>query len=62
MIIEIYREILRLRAAGEGTALATVIKAVGSTPGKALFKMLVYPNKKRIKKIILLFLSSLNLL
>ncbi|MFH0897342.1 MAG: XdhC/CoxI family protein [Candidatus Bathyarchaeota archaeon] len=41
---EIFREILRLRSEGGAAALATVVRTAGSTPGKALFKMLVYPN------------------
>lgn len=41
---KIYQEILRLRSEGRTAALATVIRAVGSTPGKTLFKMLVFPN------------------
>lgn len=43
-IDKIYREILRLRSEGGQAALATVIQAIGSTPGKTLFKMLVYSN------------------
>lgn len=46
LIERIYQEILRLRSEGGAAALATVVKAVGSTPGKALFKMLVYENGK----------------
>ncbi len=42
----IYREIIRLRSEGEAAALATVVRTVGSTPGKALFKMLIYPDGK----------------
>jgi len=40
----IYQEILRLRSEGEPAALATVTRTRGSTPGKTLFKMLVYAN------------------
>lgn len=41
---KIYQEILRLRSEGKTAALATVVRAVGSTPGKTLFKMLIFPN------------------
>jgi xanthine dehydrogenase accessory factor len=44
----IYREILRLRSKGEMAALATVISILGSTPGKPLFKMLIYSNGETI--------------
>jgi xanthine dehydrogenase accessory factor len=40
-MIEIYREILRLIERGERGALATVVGATGSTPGKEGSKMLV---------------------
>ena len=39
---EIFREIIEANARGETVALATVVKAEGSTPGKVGFKMLVY--------------------
>jgi len=48
---EIYREILRLREHGKTAALATVIDATGSTPGKVLFKMLVYHNGETLGTI-----------
>lgn len=40
----IYKEICRLRSEGMAAALATVVAATGSTPGRPLFKMLVYSN------------------
>jgi xanthine dehydrogenase accessory factor len=43
---EIYQEILRLRANGESAALATVIRTKGSTPGKPLFRMLIYSDSQ----------------
>lgn len=45
---EIYQEILRLRSEGKTAALATVIRVTGFTPGKLLFKMLVYPNRETL--------------
>ena len=39
---EIYQEIIDANVRGEALALATVVKAEGSTPGKVGFKMLVY--------------------
>jgi xanthine dehydrogenase accessory factor len=45
---KIYQEILRLRSEGGTAALATVVRATGSTPGKTLFKMLVYPNRQTL--------------
>jgi len=38
---DLYREIVRLREAGEPAALATIIATHGSTPGKESMKMLV---------------------
>lgn len=42
MTDRIYQEILRLRNEGKTASLVTVTRTKGSTPGKALFKMLVY--------------------
>jgi len=42
----IYNEILKLRSQGKSAALATIIRVKGSSPGKNLFKMLVYPDGK----------------
>ncbi len=41
---EMYKGILDAFSRGEPVALATIVKAVGSTPGKLGFKMLVYPS------------------
>jgi xanthine dehydrogenase accessory factor len=41
MVIEIYKEIVRLIERGEKAALATVVGSTGSTPGKESAKMLV---------------------
>ena len=38
---DLYREIVRLRERGEPCALCTIVKTVGSTPGKTTMKMLV---------------------
>jgi xanthine dehydrogenase accessory factor len=46
MADRIYNEILRLRSQGKIAALATIIRVKGSSPGKNLFKMLVYPDGK----------------
>jgi xanthine dehydrogenase accessory factor len=47
----IYTEILRLRSYGQLAAFATVIRTKGSTPGKPLFKMLIYSNGKMLGTI-----------
>jgi len=39
--VDIYREIVRLRDAGERAALATIVRRVGSTPRKDAAKMLI---------------------
>jgi len=39
--MNLYREILRLQTAGEPCALCTIVRTVGSTPGKETMKMLV---------------------
>lgn len=38
---DVYAEIVRLQHAGEPCALCTIVKTVGSTPGKTTMKMLV---------------------
>ncbi len=48
---DIYREITRIRDAGEEAALATVISASGSTPREEGAKMLVFPDKSIIGSI-----------
>ena len=40
-MVDIFREIVRLREAGEDCALCTIVKTNGSTPGKEMMKMLV---------------------
>ena len=40
-VMDIFEEIVRLRAAGERAALATVISTKGSTPGKETMRLLV---------------------
>lgn len=47
----IYQEILRLRSEGEVAALATVIRTSGSTPGKNLFRMLVYSDEATLGSV-----------
>jgi xanthine dehydrogenase accessory factor len=42
--VEIFNEIVGAYSRGEALALATVVKTIGSTPGKLGFKMLVYPD------------------
>ncbi len=40
-MVDLYREIVRLRERGERCALCTIVKTDGSTPGKEAMKMLV---------------------
>lgn len=40
-MIDLFAEIVRLRSRGEPCALCTVVRTVGSTPGKTTMKMLV---------------------
>jgi xanthine dehydrogenase accessory factor len=40
-IVDIYREIVRIREAGERAALATIVRRLGSTPRKDSAKMLI---------------------
>lgn len=40
-IVDIYREIVRIRDAGERAALATIVRRLGSTPRKDSAKMLI---------------------
>lgn len=44
--VEICQEILNSLSKGESVALATIVKATGSTPGRVGFKMLVFQNGK----------------
>ncbi len=39
--MKLYRELIRLREAGEPCALCTIVRTSGSTPGKEMMKMLV---------------------
>ncbi|MCX5976808.1 MAG: XdhC/CoxI family protein [Coprothermobacterota bacterium] len=41
---DIFKEIVRLRQAGEDAVLATVVNTEASSPGRVSFKMLVYPD------------------
>ncbi len=42
--MNLYAEILRLQEAGQPCAVCTIVKTVGSTPGKETMKMLVRPD------------------
>ena len=40
-MVDVFREIVDMRARGESCALCTIVKTNGSTPGKETMKMLV---------------------
>ena len=46
--MEVFEELVRLRARGEPCALATIVKTRGSTPGKTSMRMLVRRDVTRI--------------